>query len=137
MINNHKDWLVEYRKDKSKVWIICKAEDGRNFYFTEYDGWYELQNILSNENLRIDKVKLQYRSNVIEESLLDYDGVYIVRSLLGSPGQDTVKTLTIGKVRENVVEKTVWILKGLVQENKYEDTIENCFEEGLYIWNKN
>lgn len=133
---SHKEWLTQYLEDKTATWVIIKTLCGKSYYFKEYQDWYEVQRQLEDCQQVVKEVHLQYRSNVIKESLEDYEGVYIIRSVLGSPGQESIHTMTIGKIKDEIVDKTIWIIKGLVEENKYCDSLNNCFEEAIYTWNR-
>jgi hypothetical protein len=131
IISNYEDWLEEYRKDKSKLWIIVSISSGEEFYFTDYNYWFAIKS----KGLNVTKIKLQYRSNVVEKSFFDCDGVYLIRSVLGRPSEDTIQTMTIGTVIDGIVHKDVFVVPSLVLRDNYKDSLEECFEEAI-IWSK-
>lgn len=134
MIRNAEDWKKEYKKDKSKIWIRTNLSNGEEIFFTDYSDWYKIQEEISSKSLSVSSVKLQYRSNVVEHSLEGYDGVYLIRSVLGTPGGESIQTLTIGGVEGNLVHKKIWMLPGLVNEDSHTESIDNCFKEALVRW---
>ena len=108
---------------------------GREFYFTNFDDWYKIVEI-GGEFGPIIELSLKYRSNVKRTDLSGCDGVYIVRSVLGRVGLDSIDTITIGKVKGNQVEKVVWSIPDLSERDTSIESIHNCFEKALLRWQK-
>ena len=100
-------------------------------YLSDYSDWFELKIYCEENKLSIKKVGLQYRSHSIEVDTIDSDGVYLTRSIIGSFGQSTRQTFTIGMLHDDIVKKTIWVIPELIKELEDEDKIENCFEEAL------
>jgi hypothetical protein len=130
-ITSYKDWLEEYKKDKYKTWIRVILSNDLEIYLVEYSDWLELKSYCKDNELSVKKVGLQYRSHSIEIDTDGSDGVYLTRSIIGSFGQSTRQTFTIGKLTDGTVKKTIWIIPELLKELEDEDKVENCFEEAL------
>jgi hypothetical protein len=133
IVKNKEDWLTEYRKDKFLVWIWVTISDNR-YGFNEYEDWYTIKKMVEEEKSNISMIQIQLRSNIVSVDTSDCDGVYYVRSVLGRFGEESIDTTTIGKIYGADVKKTVWINKGLVQRDTYEDSLQDCFEEACVIW---
>jgi hypothetical protein len=136
-IRSYEQWLIEYKKDKHKIWIKAVLDDNSEFYLSDHKEWLNLKTYCDKENKCPTKVSLQYRSHSIEVDVAEDDGVYLVRSLIGMMGQDSKQTITIGKVRGNTVYKTMWVTPELLEDLKTEDPIEECFKEALILKNGN
>lgn len=131
MINNKNDWLKEYRQDKDRVWYVVEIDDNI-FYFHNYYDWFKIKEL----NKKINKISLQYRSNVVSKTFDDVDGCYLVRSIIGKPGVDQIiNTITIGTIKGDEVVKTIYITPSLVERETYVDKISNCFKEAIIAWN--
>jgi hypothetical protein len=130
-ITSYKDWLEEYKKDKYNTWIRAILSNDLEIYLIDYSDWFELKIYCQENKLSIKKVGLQYRSHSIEVDTLDSDGVYLTRSIIGSFGQSTRQTFTIGMLHDNIVKKTIWVIPELIKELEDEDNVADCFEEAL------
>jgi hypothetical protein len=130
-ITSYDDWIAEYRKDKYKIWIRATLSNNLDYYLPEYSYWLKLKDFCDEANLFVKKVGLQYRSNSIEVDVSDADGAYLVQSILGTIGEKSKQTITIGKVYGDIIKKTMWIVPELVEELSTEDSIENSFKEAL------
>lgn len=135
-ITSHDQWLIEYRKDKYKIWTKVKASNGTDYYLPEHKDWLRFKSFCLDNNLKVTSISLQYRSHSVEVDTMGCDGVYLVRSLIGRMGEQTKHAITIGKVQGDKVKKTMWITPELIEELNDEDPIENCFEEALIIYGK-
>lgn len=133
LITSFEDWKKEYKKDKTKTWIIITLDNNVTYYFEDFDSWYDVMEICKNDNLKVLEVGLRFRSNVKRIPIIG-DGVYLIRSAIGSPGSETIYTMTIGDVFGNDVEKTVVHLPALTQVNTYVDNISECSKEVLLLW---
>jgi hypothetical protein len=130
-ITSYKDWLEEYKKDKYKTWIRATLSNSIEIYLTDYSEWSELKSHCKDNKLSVKKVGLQYRSHSIEIDTSDSEGVYLTRSIIGSFGQSTRQTFTVGRLVDGIVKKTIWVIPELMKEFEDEDKVENCFEEAL------
>lgn len=130
-ITSYSDWLEEYKKDKYKTWIRAILNNDSEIYLKDYDEWLELKQHCEEKKLCIQKIGLQYRSHSIEIDTSNSDGVYLAKSILGSFGQQAKQTFTVGILKDNIVNKTTWLIPELTQEMSSKDSIENCFAEAL------
>ena len=130
-ITTHEQWLDAYRQDKYKIWIRATLSDGQEIYFSDYDTWYDIKSLCDSSDVTVDGIKLQYRSNLVETSTSNSDGVYLVRSLKGQIGGETSHYYTVGIIEGDTVHKTMWLTPELIEEEKSEDPLDNCFEEAI------
>lgn len=130
-IHTHNDWLIEYKKDKTLTWFKVTLSDKLDYYFSNYSEWAEIKRICESNKLNVISIGLQYKSNSCNVDTIDADGVYLVRSALGAMGEVTKQTITIGKLYNNIVYKTMWVVPELVEQLNDQDVIENCFEEAI------
>jgi hypothetical protein len=132
LIKNHEEWLIEYRKDKYKIWIIVHLSNNEIIYLKDYSEWTSLlKEYCENNNLCIDTIVLRYRSNSIEIDTKGTKGVYLVKSVLGQMGQSNKYTLTSGKLIDDYVEKSIWLIPELIKHLEEQETIEHCFKEAI------
>jgi len=129
-IKSHEEWLQEYRKNKYNIWITVVCNDSK-YYLKDQKDWLKFVSYCNNQKLQIEKVGLQYRSNTLEIDASDCQGVYIIRSILGVIGENSRESITIGKLRDNIVYKTLFVTPELVEQIKTEDKIEDCFIEAI------
>lgn len=132
-ITSYDEWLEEYRKDKYKIWIRVSLSDNKEYYLPEFKQWVDLKQFCEDNKLRVIKVGLQYRSHSIEVDTQDSDGVYLIKSLIGVMGESSKQTITIGKLYDKTIKKTMWITPELIEELTSEDNIEDCFMEALIL----
>jgi len=130
-IHTHNDWLIEYKKDKTLTWFKVTLSDKLDYYFSNYSDWADIKRICESNKLNVISIGLQYKSNSFNVDTIDADGVYLVRSALGAMGEVTKQTITIGKLYNNIVYKTMWVVPELVEQLNDQDVIENCFEEAI------
>lgn len=128
---SYSSWLEEYKKDKNKIWIRAILSNLEEIYLIDYNEWLKLKLYCQENKLSIDKIGLQYRSHSVEINTENTDGVYLVKSLIGSFGESNKHTFTIGKLYGNKVKKTMWITPELIEHLEDEDLIDNCFEEAI------
>lgn len=142
MVNNYNDWKKEYRKDKSATWIRLVLSDASEYFFKattkeEYEDWYKIQEICLKGDLTIVTAKLQYRSNCVEHKISkDSQGFYIIRSMIGVIGGDSIPTITFGEIKDNIVYKTSYSTPDLSIKDQWNDEAENCFPEAMVIWTR-
>jgi hypothetical protein len=130
-IHTHNDWLIEYKKDKTLTWFKVTLSDKLDYYFSNYSEWADIKRICESNKLNVISIGLQYKSNSCNVDTIDADGVYLIRSALGAMGEVTKQTITIGKLYNNIVYKTMWVVPELVEQLNDQDVIENCFEEAI------
>ena len=128
---NNEKFLEHYRQDKTVVWTKIQLTDGTDFFFHKYDTWHGVKRYCKNKNLFIEDFRLQFRSHEVKIDVSDIDGLYFVRSVLGQMGGDSKNYYTVGKIKDGVVSKQLWVIPELVEEKNYEDDIDSCFEEGI------
>lgn len=133
LIQDLESWKTEYRKDKSRVWVIVTLSNDITYFFKDYSDWYRVIDIARANNMYVKEVGLRYRSNVYRQQV-NCDGVYLIRSALGSPGAETMATMTIGTVKGNTVFKNTLQLPSLIVMDSYEDKLENCPIEVTLVW---
>ncbi len=130
-ITTHEGWLTEYRKDKTCIWVRAGLSDGREIYFKDYKTWLSIKEFCDEEKLSVCSIKLQYKSHVETINVSDAEAVYLVRSLMGQIGGETKNYYTVGRLVDGVVFKSRWLTPELVEEEKIEDSLDNCFEEAI------
>ena len=80
----------------------------------------------------LKKVCLSFRSNkIVEDIPEDSDGVYCVKSLVGSIGGTTKHCIVIGILRGDNVAKKSWITPELLSRNVSPSLEKDCFPEGM------
>lgn len=131
MISSYDQWLVEYRKDKYKIWVKITLSNNEERYFCEYKDWYDIKNYCISNKIDVKEIGLQYRSNYLGVDTTDCDGVYLVQSMIGLMGEQSRKTYTVGKIYEDIVKKQIFMTPELIQDREDEDSVEACFEEGI------
>ena len=131
LITSYDAWLVEYRKDKYRIWIRATLSDGTEVYMPDHKDWLKLKQYCEQKKLKVNNVGLQYRSHSVQLDTVDADGVYLVRSLVGVMGENSRNTITIGKLYGTQVHKTLWITPELIEETKEITDVEECFPEAL------
>tara|TARA_B100000745_G_C20060097_1_gene361706 strand:+ start:466 stop:900 length:435 start_codon:yes stop_codon:yes gene_type:complete len=130
-ITTHEGWLTEYRKDKTLIWVRVVLSNGREIYFADYKTWLSIKKLCVDEKLSVSTVRLQYKSHVETIDASDAEAVYLVRSIMGQVGGESKNYYTIGKLIDGVVLKSRWLTPELVEEEKIEDSLDNCFEEAI------
>ncbi len=131
MLSSYNDWLVEYRKDKYKIWIKVTLSNNQERYFCDYNDWYNIKKYCKDNTVNIDEIGLQYRSNYLGIDAKNCDGVYLVQSIIGVMGEQSKKTYTVGKIYGDTVEKQVFLTPELIEDRSEKDSVSSCFEEGL------
>ena len=140
LITNLEDWKVEYRKDKTQVWVILTLSDDSQYFFNnstrkDFEYWHKIIQIARKGDFFVKEVGLRYRSNVYRQPV-KADGLYLSKSATGSPGGETVETMTIGIINDQIVSKTVIQLPSLTIMTTGQDSLQECFTEATWIWKK-
>jgi hypothetical protein len=137
LIKNHDLWLLEYKQNKYNVWFTIDLSNGEKIYLRHYDEWYgKLKQYCYHNNLKIECINLQYRSNIISIDTRNSNAVYLIRSVLGQIGQANKQTVTIGKLINNTMKKSIFLTPELITYLEEEDPIESCFEEAIIYHDK-
>ena len=126
LITSRDQWLIEYRKQKSSIWVIAELSDGTEVYFKDHKKWLKVKDKCSQEDLYVKAVRLQFRSHVVRLDMEDSEAAYLVRSVMGEVGGPTKHYYTVGKLREGIVYKSRWLVP-----EKVEDSLDNCFKEAI------
>lgn len=129
-------WRKAYANtdNRRKIWICINTSDDKEIYLDEYDKWLTFQKYCDENNLSIKNIGLRYRSHSITMDVADSEAVYLVRSLKAELQGKTIDCYTIGFLKDNKVEKTMWIVPALVKEAEHTDNFEECFEEA-FVYN--
>ena len=108
-ITTREEWLEEYRKDKTSIWVRTVLSDGREIFFREYRTWLSIKETCISDSLSVCMIKLQYKSHLEEIDMSDAEAVYLVRSIKGQIGGNTREYYTVGKLVNGVVLKSKWL----------------------------
>ena len=130
-ITTREEWLKEYRKDKTSIWVRAVLSDGQEIFFRDYHTWLSIKETCSDKSLSISMLKLQYKSHVEEIDVSDSEAVYLIRSLKGQIGGATRNYYTVGTLADGIMLKSKWLTPELVEEEKTEETLDKCFEEAI------
>ena len=127
-----KDFIERLRKNKQAVWIRCTLCNGEEFNCENFDEWMGVKERCQKEHLFPKELTLQFRSHEVPIDIdKDDEGLYIIRSAMGKMGQKTKNYITIGRIKDGVVHKKMFLTPELIVKNEYQDLVENCFEEAI------
>ena len=132
-------WRTAYNKRSNRVitWVVLQTDTDDKIYFRNYKCWSsEFLKWFKENNIKIKKFGLQYKSHEYLIDCKNADGIYVIKSVFGRMGGDSKQCFNIGVVNRGKVSKKVIGTPELLQTDEYEDTIENCFEEGLLLNNE-
>lgn len=133
-IYGYDNWRKIYLQSpelKKNIWIFIKLNNDQDIYLSKYDHWFDLKKYILDKNYTVKELGLRYRSNQIVVNTEDCDGIYLVRSIKGEFGGRIKECYTIGKLKNNIVSKTMWLTPELIEESSFIDNIEECFEEAI------
>ena len=128
---NAKKWREVFLKNKRATWLIITLKNNKEYYIRNVEEWRNVKSECENNSTFIDKLTIQFKSHRERIDISDVDGLYFAKSVIGILGADSKNTITIGKIKEGKVHKTMWLIPELIVEKEYEDEIENCFEETI------
>lgn len=136
MIDNYESWKSEYKKNKKCIWIRVSLSDKSEYYFKydNYSDWYKVQDICKEKKISVDFVRVQYKSNFIQINTSDCQGVYLIRSMIGRIGVESINTITIGTLHGEEIHKDVYSLPDLVKKDSTITKTDECFKEALCRW---
>lgn len=127
-------WLQIYTSPDdraSETWIICKLSNGTEIFSCITGKIDNIKKYCNKHNASIDSVGLRFRSNTIKQNTKDCDAVYIVKSVRGQMGGNTIYCLVLGTLKNGIVSKTAYCTPELLEIYTSEDKVEDCFEEML------
>jgi hypothetical protein len=134
-IVDDKKWADFYCSDVDnvmRIFIKVMTTDGQHFFFHEYDDWYKVKEYCQKNLVFIKDLDLQFRSSRYTIDTTDCEGIYLVRSVLGSIGQPTKNYYTVGLLKEDgLVYKQMWLVPELILEQEYVDDTSSCFMEAM------
>jgi len=112
------------------------TEDKKHFFFHDYNDWLEkVKPHCEKNSVFIKDLHLQFRSHKCIMDVSDVDGIYLVRSVMGTIGQENTHYMTVGSIKGNECKKQMWVVPELIKEKEYTDTLDSCFDEAI-IYNE-
>jgi len=124
-------WIEHYKRNKNAVWIKCTLSDNDEKFIDNFNQWIELKDRCKKENLSLKRLSLQFKSHEVELNINDCDGIYLIRSVMGSLGSESKNYYTFGRINGDNVHKQMWVTPELIMTDEYTDSIKNCFEEAI------
>ncbi len=134
----YKNWLKAYSSsnNRRRVWIYIKTSCNKQIWLFDYDDWKEFQDHVDKNELIIQEIGLQWRSQIVKQDASNSDGVYVVKAVKGEMYGETLNCYVLGVLREGKVEKTMYLSPSLVEDIKSVDDIEECFKEVIVYHGK-
>ncbi len=134
----HEAWQAKYKSlpepERRQTWILLFPESGPTMYIQNFKDWPEVILDLKKNNVRLDKIGLQYRSHTVEYQVKNYDGVYIAQTAKGSTGSTTIHCFSLGFVKDNMVYRTLYTTPDLTPDLQLEDHVDEVIQEALLIY---
>lgn len=130
-ITNKDKWLEVFRTNVRATWLIVTLQDGTEYFIDGTDRWHELKRYCDNNNIFLSKLSIQFKSHRERIDITDIDGIYFAKSVVGVLGAESKQTYTIGKIKDGIVYKTLWLIPELIVEREFEDYESGCFEESI------
>lgn len=127
-------WREHYQKFKrlKVVWIKIRTTDGKHFFFHDYKEWHDVQAYCREKSVFISDLHLQFRTHKITIDIDDdTEAIYIVRSCMGAMGMKTKQYMTVGKLKDGLMHKQMWLTPELIIDKEYKDPLSLCFEEAI------
>ena len=134
-ITNKEKWSQVFRTNVRATWLIVTLKDGSEYFIDNTDRWHELKRYCDNNNVFLSKLSIQFKSHRETIDIRGIDGIYFAKSVVGMLGAESKNTYTIGKIKNGIVHKTLWLIPELIVEREFEDYESGCFEESI-IYNK-
>lgn len=116
--------------------LVLHLSNGKDLYLTKLRDWLTIPDYCKENDLSILSISLQYRSNLVDIDTSDVDGLYIVQTAKGIIGDEVQHFVTIGKLYGDVVKKTLYSTPALIVNDEFEDNIDTCIEEALFVYEK-
>lgn len=130
-IKNKDAWKSAFFENIRATWLIVTLKDGHEHFIDSSKRWHELKRYCDNNKVFLDKLSIQFKSHRERIDITDIDGIYFAKSVIGYLGADSKETYTIGKIKNGVVYKTLWLVPELIVEKEFEDHESGCFEESI------
>jgi len=130
-IKNKQKWSEVFRTNVRATWLIVTVKDGTEYFIDSTQRWHELKRYCDNNNVFINKLSIQFKSHRERIDIKDIDGIYFVKSVIGMLGAESKQTYTIGKLKDGIVHKTMWLIPELIIEREYDDRESDCFQESI------
>ena len=124
-------WKQTFLSNINAVWLIVTLKNGSEHYVQNIEGWHSVKKECQESETFIEILSIQYKSHKERIDIEGVDGLYFAKSLVGILGQESKQTLTVGKIRNGTVHKTMWLVPELIVEKEYEDDESSCFEESI------
>ena len=131
-------WLQIYTSPDdraSETWIMCKLSNGTEIFSCVTGKIDNIKKYCNKNNLSVVRMGLRFRSNTVKQNTEDCEAVYIVKSVRGQMGGNTVYCVVLGTLRDGTVSKKAYCTPELLEIYSAEDKVEDCFEEML-IYNE-
>jgi hypothetical protein len=133
-------FLEKYRSlstyERRSVWILLFPTGGPTMYIQKFKDWPEVIKYIKEQNLRLDKIGLQYKTNTIEYSVKKSDGVYISQTVRGNMGGQTIECFSLGFAKDGIVYRTLYSTPDLTPDMQLEDNIDEVLQEALLVYDK-
>ena len=130
-IINKKKWSGVFRTNIRATWLIVTLKDGTEYFIDSTERWHELKRYCDNNNIFLSKLSIQFKSHRERIDITDIDGIYFAKSVIGLLGAESKQTYTIGKLKNGIVQKTMWLIPELIVEREYDDYESSCFKESI------
>lgn len=139
IVLSKKEFDIKYQANKNNfrknTWVQCLLNDGRFVYFSQDEDFHNIKKFCIDNKVVITKLSLKYKSHVVQFDIEGGDGVYIVKSIKGSLGSETIDCIVLGKIDGDKVYKKAFKSPELVEMYSDTDNVSDCFLEAL-IYNE-
>lgn len=130
-IADKKRWSEVFRTNVRATWLIVTLKDGTEYFIDNTKRWHELKRYCDNNEVFLSKLSIQFKSHRETIDITNIDGIYFAKSVVGVLGAESKQTYTIGKIKDGIVHKTLWLIPELIVEKEYKDYESGCFEESI------
>jgi hypothetical protein len=144
MITSEAEWLKAYKENRNEVWVKVSMASYRKvfvggprivesvvyFPVSEYDVW---KDIVSAGGKMVIEIELRFRSNTLTINTSAWEGVYLIRSVMGTMGGDSQHFIVLGQCVGHMVRKQMILIPELTTRTTYEDPMSECFSEATYL----
>lgn len=130
-ITDREKWSQVFKTNVRATWLIITLKDGTEYFIDNTDRWHELKRYCDNNKIFLSKLSIQFKSHRERIDITNIDGIYFAKSVIGILGAESKQTYTIGKIKDGIVHKTLWLIPELIVEKEYEDYESGCFEESI------
>ena len=125
-------WSNHYQTcDINAVWVKVMTSDGKHFFFSDYKVWQEVKSHCEKNFVFIEDLHLQFRSHKCIMDVRNAEGLYLVRSVMGTMGGPSSNYYTVGVLKGKEVHKQMWLFPELIMEKEMVDDPSQCFEEAM------